>query len=135
MPHRMWKHACACEQWSASGQEICPRCGQPGAFDSWTHGVVEFMGRHERRTGYPFMPWPKHCRLPQLKRECPLCGGLGVLDIDQGRDWRTCDHCNGDGGLPNFPPEVMRGCQQAFRRLLDLSVAARTGRSGGCVQR
>jgi ribosomal protein S27AE len=142
MAHRMWKHTCGCDRLCiSSGAETCPRCGQPGEFAGWSRSVVELMGQHARRTGYPLLSdraeygWrhydAKRYGLPTLKRSCPKCGGSGLLDIGNGQDYQPCDQCNGDGGLPNFPPEVMRAYQQKARELRALDVATRSGRSGG----
>ena len=140
MPHRMWNHACACEQGSTTGHEICPRCGQAGTFAGWTRSVVEHMGHHERRMGYPLWSQPiaggwhhfdaRQYGLPSLKHDCPKCDGLGLVDVGQGRDYRICEDCHGDGGLPNYPPEVMRAYQEQARRLWELQMSMRPGRHG-----
>src|SRR5690349_25178877 len=113
MAHRMWKHGCGCEKYySTTSAENCPRCGRPGEFAGWSRSVVEQMGHHKQRTGYPFSKNLAKHLLPQLKRECPDCRGTGLMDVNHGQDYRSCDRCNGDGGLPNFPPEVMRRYQR-----------------------
>jgi hypothetical protein len=135
MAHRMWKHTCGCSQFTISGRRECERCGQPGEFNGWGHSVVEWMCRTERRTGYamgtPLGKW----HLPELKRDCPDCCGLGVIDINHGQAYRDCETCRGTGGLPLFSPEVMQRYQRRAHDLWRLKISVSTGRGGGSSRR
>jgi len=142
MAHRMWKHTCGCDRsYIAWGSEKCPRCGKPGEFAGWSRSVVEMMGHSERRTGYPLFTdqteygWRHYGAdrygLPPLKHECAKCGGSGLLDIGNGQDYKSCDQCHGDGGLPNYPPDVMNKYQQMALELRARDLDARSGGSGG----
>jgi hypothetical protein len=89
------------------------------------------MGRAHLLTGYPFSFDFVKYGLPRLKRYCRDCGHSGLIDIGHGQDYRNCDTCHGDGGIPIFPPQVMLHYQQRARNLIKLERSVCSGRTGG----
>jgi hypothetical protein len=99
MPHQMWRPRCLC---TPAGRGIfapyCKTCGHIGEYDGWHLSTVELMCAYQRRTGMKLRG--PHRELTDELFEgrnalCQTCHGRGVMDVDEGRRWKTCPECRG----------------------------------------
>ena len=106
MPNKRYLHGC---DHGLDGAEVCPTCGDSGAYDGWGYSIVEMMCAYARR--YGLQPTgPHHKYAEELFKNafwpCLRCSGRGNL-ISPDERYRECPSCHGDGKRPTMPlPEI-----------------------------
>ena len=106
MPNKTYQHACGhCSRFL----DVCPECGERGAYDGWGYSMVEMMCASVRR--YGLSPnGPHRAYAAELFKNafwpCLRCSGRGNLILPD-ESYRECPRCHGDGKRPTMPlPEI-----------------------------
>jgi len=100
MPRKMWIHKCGNYHdtivWR--GVEVCPDCGIRANYDGWHFSMIEEMAAYQHRTS--LKPVGQHRPLADRLLDpymhvCAQCLGKGLIDINDGGDWKICPACKG----------------------------------------
>ncbi len=110
MPYKSWKHHCAQRQCEViTHQEYCEHCGRQGTFTGWRYNRIEAAGAYSHFTGLkaagPHRPLADEL-LADFVLPCEACSGRGLLDVDNGADYRICPMCSGAGRTLKVDPDI-----------------------------
>ncbi len=87
----------------------------------WDYSGIERWGHFKRL--YDLPPMGPHCgfvRDLRLVEHCRACGGKGLFDIENGKNYESCGVCDGIGQRLTCTPEELHAVQQIARRIIEL---------------